>query len=191
MMIMGKKVEPFALQAFVNGQFQEITEKNIENKWAVFFFYPADFTFVWPTELEDLAGLYDEFKKADCEIYAISTDTHFSHKAWWESSRVIKQVKFPMIGDPAHMLTDQFGVTIPGVGLAMRGTFIINPEGKVVAAEINADGMGRNADEILRKVQAAQFLSENTDSVCPAKWKPGDEALKPAKLLAALETSDF
>ncbi|MCL2235319.1 MAG: redoxin domain-containing protein [Defluviitaleaceae bacterium] len=191
MTVMGKKVNPFEVDAFVNGKMTKVSQKDFEGKWAVFFFYPADFTFVCPTELEDLADLHEDFKKIGCEIFSVSTDTHFTHKAWWESSPAIKKVKYPMLGDPAHIISEDFGVLIPGVGLARRGTFIVSPEGEIIAYEIAADGMGRVASETLRKVQAAQFLRENPDSVCPAKWKPGDEVLKPAKLLGALEEADF
>lgn len=127
--------------------------------------------------MEDLAGLYDEFKKANCEIYAISTDTHFTHRAWWMASAAIRKIKFPMVGDPGHELSNQFGVLTPKQGLALRATFIINPEGEVEAMEIAGKGMGRNAAEILRRVQSARFMASNPDIVCPAKWKPGDEGI--------------
>ena len=144
------------------------------------FFYPADFTFVCPTELEDLADNYAEFKKIGCEIYSVSTDTHFTHKAWHDSSEAIKKVEFPMLGDPTHVLSRDFDVLIESDGVAERGTFIVNPEGKIVAYEVNAGNVGRNADELFRKLQALKFVAEHGDEVCPAKWKPGNKTLKPS-----------
>ncbi len=164
-------------------------------KWSVFFFYPADFTFVCPTELEDLANLYAEFQKINCEIYAVSCDTHFVHKAWhdasdrdthfvhkaWhDASDRIKKIRFPMLADPTHALAKAFEVYIEEGGVAERGTFIVNPEGRIVAYEVIAGNVGRNADELLRRVQASQFVAEHGDEVCPAKWKPGAETLKPS-----------
>ena len=144
------------------------------------FFYPADFTFVCPTELEDLADNYAEFKKIGCEIYSVSTDTHFTHKAWHDSSEAIKKVEFPMLGDPTGQMTRNFGVMIESAGLAQRGTFVIKPEGRIVICEIHDEGIGRDAKELLRKVQAAQFVEANPGMVCPAKWKPGQKTLKPS-----------
>jgi len=191
MSLIGKKVNNFKAQAYANGDFKEVTQEDLKGKWSVFVFYPADFTFVCPTELGDLADTYPEFQKIDCEVYSVSTDTHFTHKAWHDVSDTIKKIKYPMLADPTHTISEDFGVLIPEEGLALRGSFIINPDGEIVAYEVNSLGIGRNSKELLRKVQAAQFLRDNPDSVCPAKWKPGDEVLKPAKLLGALEEVDF
>lgn len=179
MALIGKKIEEFKAQAYYNNEFVEVSEKDLEGKWSVVFFYPADFTFVCPTELGDLADNYDKFKSLGCEIYSVSRDTHFVHKAWHDASETIKKIKFPMIGDPTGKLSDMFDVTIPEEGLSLRGSFVINPEGKIVAYEIHDLGIGRDASELLRKVEAAQFVAEHGGEVCPAKWKPGQETLKP------------
>tara|TARA_Y100000768_G_C23983437_1_gene687254 strand:+ start:2442 stop:2990 length:549 start_codon:yes stop_codon:yes gene_type:complete len=169
----------FSVQAYHNGDFKTVTNKDLEGKWSVFFFYPADFTFVCPTELGDMADKYEEFQKLGVEVYSVSTDTHFVHKAWHDASETIKKIKYPMLADPTGLLSRYFGVMIEEEGVALRGTFVTNPEGKVKIAEIHDLGIGRNADELLRKVQAAQFTAANPDQVCPAKWKPGSETLKP------------
>jgi len=179
MSLIGKKVGDFKAQAYVNGDFKEFTQEDLKGKWSAFVFYPADFTFVCPTELGDLADNYAEFQKIGCEIYSVSTDTHFTHKAWHDVSDTIKKIKYPMLADPTHKISEDFGVLIPEEGLALRGSFVINPEGEIVAYEVNSLGIGRTAQELLRKVQAAQFVSKHGDQVCPANWKPGQETLKP------------
>lgn len=178
--MINKEVSDFTVQSYVGAEFKTISRKDVLGKWSVFFFYPADFTFVCPTELEDLADKYDEFKKAGCEIYSVSTDTHFVHKAWHDASARIKKIQYVMLADPTHVLSEDFNVYIPEDGLAERGTFIVNPEGKIVAYEVNAGNVGRNAEELLRKLQACQFVYEHGDEVCPAKWQPGAETLKPS-----------
>ncbi len=172
-------VPDFKAQAFVKGDFKAITQKDLQGKWSVLFFYPADFTFVCPTELGDMADKYAAFQKMGVEIYSVSTDTHFAHKVWHETSETIKKINFPMLADPTGHLSRALGVYIEEAGLAYRGTFLINPEGKIKLAEVNDNGIGRNADELLRKVQAAQFIAAHPDEVCPAKWQPGDKTLKP------------
>ena len=149
-------------------------------KWSVFFFYPADFTFVCPTELEDLQNKYSDFQAAGCEIYSVSTDSHFVHKAWHDSSERIGKITYPMLADPTHALCKDFEVLIESDGMAERGSFIVNPEGKIVVYEVNAGNVGRNADELFRRLQASQFVAEHGDQVCPAKWQPGAETLKPS-----------
>ena len=163
-----------------NNNFKEVSKKDILGKWSVFFFYPADFTFVCPTELEDLQKNYKEFAEAGCEIYSVSTDTHFTHKAWHDHSERISKIEYPMLADPTHVLSRDFEVYIEENGLAERGSFIINPDGKIVSYEVNAGGVGRNAEELLRKLRACQFVHEHGDQVCPAKWQPGAETLKPS-----------
>ena len=180
MSLINKEVKDFRVQSFQNGEFKTVTKADILGKWSVFFFYPADFTFVCPTELEDLANKYAEFKEAGCEIYSVSCDTHFVHKAWYDTSDRIKKIQYPMLADPTHALSLDFEVYIPEDGLSERGTFIVNPEGKIVAYEVNAGNVGRNADELLRKVLALQFVAAHGDQVCPAKWQPGAETLKPS-----------
>jgi len=179
MSLIGKTVGCFKTQAYVDGSFKEVSSEDLKGKWSVFVFYPADFTFVCPTELGDLADNYAEFKQIGCEVYAVSTDTHFTHKAWADVSETIKKVKYPMLADPTHKISEDFGVLIPEEGLALRGSFIINPDAEIVAYEVNALGIGRNSKELLRKVKAAQFVAKNGDQVCPAKWEPGAETLKP------------
>lgn len=174
-----KEVADFTVQAYQNDGFHPVSKKDILGKWSVFFFYPADFTFVCPTELKDLADKYAEFQKIGCEIYSVSCDSHFVHKAWHDASDTIKAIQYPMLADPAHVLAKDFGVLIEADGLADRGTFVVNPEGKIVAYEVVAGNIGRNADELLRRVEALQFVAEHGDQVCPAKWQPGAKTLKP------------
>lgn len=177
--IINTKVPEFKAQAYQNENFKTVTNKDIEGKWAIFFFYPADFTFVCPTELVDMADKYEEFKKMGVEVYSVSTDTHFSHKAWHDTSASIKKINYPMLADPTGALSRAFGVYIEDAGLAYRGTFLVDPQGSIKLAEIQDNGIGRNADELMRKVQAAQFIAKHPNEVCPAKWKPGSETLKP------------
>ena len=180
MSMINKEVNEFKVQAYLNEEFKEVSKEDILGKWSVFFFYPADFTFVCPTELEDLANKYEEFKAAGCEVYSVSTDTHFVHKAWHDASERIQKIQYPMLADPTHALSKDFEVLIEDAGVAERGTFIVNPEGKIVAYEVNAGNVGRNADELFRKLQSCQFVYEHGDEVCPAKWEPGAETLKPS-----------
>ena len=180
MSLINKEVNDFKVQAYVGKDFKEVSKKDILGKWSVFFFYPADFTFVCPTELEDLANKYEEFKKIGCEIYSVSCDTHFVHKAWHDASDTIKKIQYPMLADPTGALARDFDVMIEADGLAERGSFIVNPEGRIVAYEAIAGNVGRNADELLRRVQASQFVAEHGDQVCPAKWQPGASTLKPS-----------
>lgn len=173
------QVKPFKATAYHNGDFKDVSEADLKGKWNIFFFYPADFTFVCPTELGDMADLYPEFQKLGVEVYAVSTDTHFTHKAWHDTSETIKKIQYPMIGDPTGAITRNFGVMIEEAGLADRGTFVIDPEGKIQIVEINAGGIGRDAQELLRKVKAAQYVAAHPGEVCPAKWKEGEATLKP------------
>ena len=178
MSLIGKKVSEFKTMAYHMGDFKEITNESMKGKWAAVVFYPADFTFVCPTELEDLAEHYEQFKAEGCEVYSVSTDTHFVHKAWHYTSDRIKKVQYPMLADPTGKLARDFEVMIEEEGLALRGSFIINPEGVIVAYEVHDNGIGREAGELLRKLQAAKFVAEHGE-VCPAKWKPGSDTIKP------------
>jgi peroxiredoxin len=180
MPIINSDVKPFKATAFHNGKFVDVSNETIKGKWSVFVFYPADFTFVCPTELEDLANTYAEFQKLGVEIYGISTDTHFAHKAWHDTSESIKKVQYPLVGDPTATLARAFDVLIEEEGLALRGSFVINPEGKVKLAEIHDNGIGRDASELLRKVKAAQYVASHPGEVCPAKWQEGAKTLKPS-----------
>ncbi len=180
MSIVNTIIKPFKTTAYQNGKFVEVTDADLKGKWSVVFFYPADFTFVCPTELGDLADNYDTFKSLGVEIYAVSTDTHFSHKAWHDTSDTIGKIRYPMLGDPTGAITRNFDVMIEEAGLALRGTFVINPEGQIKLCEIHDDGIGRDAKELLRKVQAAQYVAANPCQVCPAKWTPGAETLAPS-----------
>ena len=179
MTLINSKIVDFKAQAFVNNEFKTVTQDDLKGKWSVLFFYPADFTFVCPTELGDLQDQYARFKELKLEIYCVSTDTHFTHKAWHDTSDTIKKVKYPLLADPTGHLSRAFGVYIEEEGLAYRGTFLINPEGLIKLAEINDNGIGRNAEELMRKVQAAQYMAAHPNEVCPAKWTPGAATLKP------------
>jgi len=180
MSLINTTVKPFKAQAYHNGKFVEVTDAALKGKWSVVFFYPADFTFVCPTELGDLADLYPEFQKIGVECYGVSTDTHFTHKAWADASETIKKIKYPMIGDPTGTITRDFDGMIEEEGLALRGTFVINPKGEIKVIEIHDLGIGRDAAELLRKVKAAQYIESHPGEVCPAKWKEGDATLKPS-----------
>ncbi len=180
MSLINTTIKPFKTTAYQNGKFLEVTDASLKGKWSVVFFYPADFTFVCPTELGDLADNYDTFKSLGVEIYGVSTDTHFSHKAWHDTSETIGKIKFPLLGDPTGTITRNFDVMIEEEGLALRGTFVINPEGQIKLCEIHDNGIGRDAKELLRKVQAAQYVAANPGQVCPAKWTPGAETLAPS-----------
>lgn len=180
MSLINKEVSDFKVESYHNGEFKSVSKEDIMGKWSVFFFYPADFTFVCPTELEDLQDVYNQFKEANCEVYSVSTDTHFVHKAWHDNSESIKKIEYPMLADPNHTLARDFEVYIEESGLAERGSFIVNPEGKIVVYEVNAGNVGRNAEELLRKLQASQFVYEYGNEVCPARWKPGAKTLKPS-----------
>lgn len=186
MSLIGKEISDFKVQAYVRGEFQTVTKEDILGKWGVFFFYPADFTFVCPTELEDLANKYSEFQGVNCEIYSVSCDSHFVHKAWHDASKTIQKIQYPMLADPTGALAREFDVMIEADGMAERGSFIVNPEGKIVAYEVIAGNVGRNADELFRRVQASQFVAEHGDQVCPAKWQPGAATLKPSLDLVGL-----
>jgi len=178
-MTINKRIPEFKVQAFHNGEFKTISNEDLKGKWSIFFFYPADFTFVCPTELGDLADKYPQLKEMGVEVYSVSTDTHFTHKAWHDASDTIKKINYVMLADPTHLLSRAFGVHIEEEGLSYRGTFVVNPEGVIKIAEIHDNGIGRNAEELVRKVQAAPFGARHPNEVCPAKWKPGAATLKP------------
>lgn len=173
-------IPEFNAQAYHNGEFKSVSTEDVKGKWSVFFFYPADFTFVCPTELGDLADHYAQLQELGVEVYSVSTDTHFTHKAWHDTSDTIKKINFPMIGDPTGQITRGFDVMIEEEGLALRGSFVADPEGKIKVAEVHDLGIGRSASDLLRKVQAAQYVANNDGQVCPAKWQPGEETLKPS-----------
>lgn len=189
MSLINTKIKNFSNIAFKNGKFVKITEKDIQGKWNIFFFYPADFTFICPTELNDLANHYENFQKLGAEIFSISTDTHFSHKAWFDYSKSISKIKFHMIGDPSWELTRNFEIMkmkhtenqeLKESGLADRGTFIIDPNGIIQSIEISSEGVGRNAQELLNKLKALQYIEKNPNEVCPAKWIENKKTLKPS-----------
>lgn len=179
MSFIGTEVKPFNVQAFQKDRFLEVTEQDFKGKWSVLCFYPADFTFVCPTELEDLQNNYEELKQLGVEVYSVSTDTHYTHKAWHDSSEAISKLTYVMIGDPSHTLSRNFDVLIEAEGLADRGTFIIDPDGVIQAVEINAGSIGRDAGILINKIKAAQYVRENPGEACPAKWRAGASTLKP------------
>lgn len=178
--IINSQLPDFKLQAYHNGQFITVSNADIKGKWSIFFFYPADFTFVCPTELVDMAEKYEQFQKMGVEIYSVSTDSHFVHKAWHDASESIRKVQYPMLADPTGMFTRALGVMVEEDGMAYRGTFVVNPEGIIKLVEIHDNNIGRNAEELLRKVEAAQFVATHSGEVCPAKWKKGADTLKPS-----------
>lgn len=177
--LINSKIPDFNVQAYHHDDFKTVTQDDLKGKWSVLFFYPADFTFVCPTELGDMADKYEELQKMGVEVYSVSTDTHFVHKAWHDTSDTIKKIKFPMLADPTGHLTRALGVHIEEEGVAYRGTFVVDPEGHIKIAEIHDNGIGRNAEELVRKIQAAQFVATHDGEVCPAKWQPGQDTLKP------------
>ncbi|QLC74343.1 peroxiredoxin [Pseudomonas sp. LPB0260] len=180
MNLINTQVQPFKANAFHNGQFIEVTEQSLKGKWSVLIFMPAAFTFNCPTEIEDAANNYAAFRDANTEVYIVTTDTHFSHKVWHETSPAVGKAQFPLIGDPTHALTNAFGVHIAEEGLALRGTFVINPEGVIKTVEIHSNEIARDVSETLRKLKAAQYTAANPGQVCPAKWKEGEATLAPS-----------
>ena len=184
MSLINTQVQPFKTTAFLNrsgkGEFVEVSDTSLKGKWSVLIFMPAAFTFNCPTEVEDAADNYPLFKDMGTEVYIVTTDTHFSHKVWHETSDAVRKAKFPLVGDPTHTLTNAFGVHIPEEGLALRGTFIINPDGVIKTAEIHSNEIARDVKETLRKLKAAQYTAANPGQVCPAKWKEGAKTLTPS-----------
>ncbi|MFT3852092.1 MAG: alkyl hydroperoxide reductase subunit C [Ilumatobacteraceae bacterium] len=174
------QIPEFATTAYHDGKFVDVASADLAGKWSIVFFYPADFTFVCPTELGDLADNYADFQRLGVEIYSVSTDTHFVHKAWHDASDTIGKISYPMLGDANGSITNGFGVMREGVGLADRATFLVDPDGVIQFMEISAEGIGRNAVELLRKVKAAQYVRSHPGEVCPAKWEEGDETLAPS-----------
>lgn len=180
MALINTQIKPYTASAFKDGEFIDVSSDDIKGKWAVFFFYPADFTFVCPTELGDLADYHEELAGRGVEVFSVSTDTHFTHKAWHDASDTIGKIKYTMIGDPTGEITRNFEVMREGQGLADRATFLVDPEGVIQAMEITAEGIGRDAEDLVRKVKAAQYVAAHPDEVCPAKWKEGEETLAPS-----------
>ncbi|MFM1987786.1 MAG: hypothetical protein RJA99_743 [Pseudomonadota bacterium] len=180
MSLINTQVQPFKTTAFHNGKFVDVSDATLKGKWSVLIFMPAAFTFNCPTEVEDAADNYAEFQKLGAEVYIVTTDTHFSHKVWHETSPAVGKAKFPLVGDPTHTLTNAFGVHIPEEGLALRGTFIVNPDGVIKTLEIHDNAIARDVKETLRKLKAAQFVAKNPGQVCPAKWNEGAATLTPS-----------
>lgn len=175
----GHEIPDAEISAYHNDEIKKIKLSDYRGKWLVLFFYPADFTFVCPTELEEMAENYETFKKLNTEVLAVSTDSVYVHKAWHDSSSAIKKVQFPMLSDVCHELSQMFGTYIPDEGCSLRGTFVVDPDGVLRIVEVNDNSVGRNAKELVRKLQAAQFVREHGGNVCPASWEPGDDTLKP------------
>jgi peroxiredoxin len=180
MSLINTEVQPFKTTAFKNGEFVEVTEESLKGKWSVLIFMPAAFTFNCPTEVEDAADHYAAFQKMGAEVYIVTTDTHFSHKVWHETSPAVGKARFPLVGDPTHKLARMFDVLIEDEGLALRGTFIIDPAGVIKTAEVHDNSIARDVQETLRKLKAAQYVAANPGQVCPAKWNEGAAALTPS-----------
>mgnify|MGYP005623508777 FL=1 len=169
----------FIAEAYHNDEIKKVSLEDYKGKWIVLFFYPADFTFICPTELEDLAMKYEKFKELGAEVLSVSTDTVFVHKAWHDNSEAIKKIKFPMVADPTGAICKAYGTYIQEEGLSLRGSFVIDPNGILKAFEIHDNSIGRSIDELIRKIQAAKFVEENGGEVCPVNWEPGRDTLKP------------
>ena len=180
MSVINTPVPPFKVQAFKTGKFIEVTEQSLKGKWSVFIFMPAAFTFNCPTEVEDAADNYAEFQKLDAEVYIVTTDSHFAHKVWHETSPAVGKAKFPLIGDSTHLLARAFDVYIPEEGRALRGTFVINPDGVIKTSEVHSNEIARDVKETLRKLKAAQYTAAHPGEVCPAKWNDGSATLTPS-----------
>ncbi|MEO8024131.1 alkyl hydroperoxide reductase subunit C [Polaromonas sp.] len=180
MSLINTQVQPFKTQAFLNGKFVEVSDESLKGKWSVLIFMPAAFTFNCPTEVEDAADNYAEFQKAGAEVYIVTTDTHFSHKVWHQTSPAVGKAKFPLVGDPTHVLTKAFDVFIPEEGLALRGTFVIDPKGIIKTAEVHSNEIARDVKETLRKLKAAQYTAAHPNEVCPAKWNDGAKTIAPS-----------
>ena len=180
MSVINTEIKPFKAQAYQNGKFIEVTDETLKGKWSVVVFYPADFTFVCPTELGDLADHYEDLQSLGVDVYSVSTDTHFTHKAWHDSSDTIGKITYTMLGDPTLQISRNFDILREDQGLADRGTFLVDPEGVIQVVEITAEGIGRNAAELVRKVRAAQYVAAHPGEVCPAKWEEGDDTLAPS-----------
>lgn len=180
MSLVGKEIIEFSANAYnpINEEFVTVSSEDFKGKWNVLCFYPADFTFVCPTELEDLQEQYETLKGLGVEVYSCSTDTHFVHKAWHDHSEAISKIQYRMIADPSHTISSNFEV-LDEQGLAQRATFVIDPDGVVQALEINADGIGRDASQLIDKIRAAQYVRENPGEACPAKWKKTGQTLTP------------
>ena len=181
-----KPLAPFSVYGYCRGESRLYTQEDLLGHWSVLFFYPADFTFVCPTELKDLGEHFEGFREEDCEIFSVSMDTHFVHKAWADASESIRALPFVMLADPAGKLSREYGVLLEEEGQSLRATFLLNPEGEVVLYEVHDLGIGRSAEELLRKVRAARFVYEHGDQVCPAAWQPGEETLTPSLDLVGL-----
>lgn len=180
MSLINTVVPPFKAMAFHAGKFVEVSDQSLRGQWSVLVFMPAAFTFNCPTEVEDAAKHYAEFRQLGAEVYVITTDTHFAHKVWHETSPAVRQAQFPLVGDPTHTLTRAFGVHIDAEGLALRGTFIVNPDGVIKTAEIHDNAIARDMKETLRKLKAARFVAKHPDRVCPAAWDEGKDTIAPA-----------
>ena len=180
MALINTPLKPFTTTGYRNGEFVDVSSDDVAGRWAVFFFYPADFTFVCPTELGDLADQYEDLQRMGVDVYSVSTDTHFVHKAWHETSDTIGKIQYTMLGDPNGVITNNFGVMREGQGLADRATFVIDPDGIIQVVEMTAEGIGRNATELVRKIKAAQYVRNHPGEVCPAKWEEGDDTLAPS-----------
>jgi peroxiredoxin (alkyl hydroperoxide reductase subunit C) len=177
--LVGTRIPDLELEAYHNDDVVKFRFSDYEGKWLILVFYPADFTFICPTELEEIAELYDQFKEEGAEVFSVSTDTVYVHKAWHDGSSAVGKIAFPMVADPTGKLSRALGVYIEEEGLALRGSFVVGPDGVIKAYEVHDNSIGRSASELLRKLQAAKFVSEHQGEVCPASWRPGAETLKP------------
>lgn len=174
--IIGKQISWTELDAFHNGKISKINLADYKGKWIILFFYPADFTFVCPTELKELSDYYPEFRNNGAEVFSISTDSAYVHRAWQKDNPLLKDIKFPMLSDRAGNLSRSLGVYNDSTGTAIRAVFIVDPDGRIVAAEYTHDSIGRNAGEILRKLDAA-IAVRSGGGLCPAGWTEGGKMI--------------
>lgn len=179
-MMINQQLLDFECMAYKDGEFIEVSTKDVLGKWSIFFFYPADFSFVCPTELGDMQDHYARLQELNCEVYSVSEDSHFVHKAWADATDTIGKIKYTMLADPNGQLGRFFGVLNEALGQTYRASFIVDPEGQIKSYEINDMGIGRNAEELVRKLEASQFVAEHGDKVCPANWQPGEETIAPS-----------
>jgi len=176
--LIGRVAPDFSEYALVEDEFRKISLSESRGKWVVLFFYPADFSFVCPTELSELADNYERIKGMGGEVISVSTDTKYAHKAWHDSSETIRKIRFPMLADPAKRVSSSYNVLLEEDGLCCRATFLIDPEGRIRTIEYHDNNIGRSTEELIRKLEAAKYVSEHDGEACPMNWKAGQKGMR-------------